>query len=152
MIVAVLPKVSRPSARIICVDDRGRILLLRWRDPFDGSTKWEPPGGGIEAGETPLQAARRELIEETGLPGGLIESGTVDIARTFRWNGRDYEHTEWFYLARITKTAVRPVGLRPDESDNFRGYRWFSVEDIQSSNERIEPIQLLELIADLSRQ
>ena len=91
LIVAVLPKVSRPSARAICLDDRGRIILLHWRDPFDGSTKWEPPGGGIAAGETPLQAARRELIEETGLRGDLIEPRPVEIARTFRWNGR-----EWF--------------------------------------------------------
>jgi hypothetical protein len=32
------------------------------------------------------------------------------------------------------------------------GYRWFSLEEIQLSGERIEPIQLLEVIADLSRQ
>jgi len=152
MILAVLPKVSRPSARIICLDGRGRILLLRWRDPFDGSIKWEPPGGGIEAGETPLEAARRELSEETGLAGDLVEPRPVEIARTFRWNGLDHEHTEWFYRARITKTDVRPAGLRPDESDSFLGYRWFSLEEIQLSPERIEPIQLLEVIADLSRR
>src|ERR1700674_1047123 len=125
MIVAVLPKVSRPSARAICLDDRGRVLLLHWRDPLDGSTKWEPPGGGIDAGETPLQAVRRELIEETGLPGDLIEPRPVEIARTFRWNGRDHEHTEWFYLARIPQTEAHPAGLRPDERANFLGYRLF---------------------------
>jgi 8-oxo-dGTP diphosphatase len=152
MIVAVLPKISRPSARIICLDDRGRILLLRWHDPFDDSTKWEPPGGGIDAGETPLQAARRELSEETGLSGDSIEPRPVEIARTFRWNGRDHEHTEWFYLARVTRTDVRTAALRPDESDNFLGYRWFSLEEIRLSPERIEPIQLLEVIADLSRR
>lgn len=150
MILAVLPKVSRPSARIICLDDQGRILLLHLRDPFDGSTKWEPPGGGIEAGETPQQAARRELIEETGLPGELIEPGPVEIARAFRWNGRDHEHTEWFYLARITETDVRPAGLRADERANFLGYRWFSPDEIRSSHERTEPSQLLEIVADLS--
>jgi 8-oxo-dGTP pyrophosphatase MutT (NUDIX family) len=152
MILVVLPKVSRPSARIICLDDQGRILLLRWRDPFDGSTKWEPPGGGIEAGETPLQAARRELIEETGLASDLIEPRPVEIARAFRWNGRDHEHTEWFYLARIPKTDLRPAGLLADESEQFLGYRWFSRKEIQLSPERIEPIQLLEVIADLTRQ
>jgi 8-oxo-dGTP pyrophosphatase MutT (NUDIX family) len=152
MILAVLPKVSRPSARIICLDDQGRILLLRWRDPFDGSTKWEPPGGGIEAGETPLQAARRELIEETSLASDLIEPRPVEIARAFRWNGRDHEHTEWFYLARIPKTDLRPAGLLADESEQFLGYRWFSPEEIQLSPERIEPMQLLEVIADLTRR
>jgi 8-oxo-dGTP pyrophosphatase MutT (NUDIX family) len=146
----VLPKVSRPSARIICLDDQGRILLLRLRDPFDGSIKWEPPGGGIEAGETPLQAARRELAEETGLPGELIEPNPVEIARAFRWNGRDHEHMEWFYLARVPKTDVRPAGLLADERDNFLGYRWFSLKAIRSSPERIEPLQLLEIVADLS--
>jgi 8-oxo-dGTP pyrophosphatase MutT (NUDIX family) len=148
----VLLKVSRPSARIICLDNQGRILLLRWRDPFDGSTKWEPPGGGIEAGETPLQAARRELIEETDLPSDLIEPSPVEIARAFRWNGRDHEHTEWFYLARIPKTDVSPAGLLADESEQFLGYRWFSLEEIRSFPERIEPLQLLEIVADLSRQ
>ena len=51
------------------------------------------------------QAAHRELIEETGLPGDLIKLAPVEIAR---------------------KTDLRPAGLRPDESDNFLGYRWFS--------------------------
>jgi 8-oxo-dGTP diphosphatase len=152
MILAVVPKISRPSARIICLDNEGRILLLRLRDPFDGSTKWEPPGGGIEAGETPLQAARRELIEETGLPGNLIEPGPVEIPRAFRWNGRDHEHTEWFYLARTPTTDICPAGLLADERDNFLGYRWFSLEEIQVSPERVEPNRLLEILAELSRR
>ena len=38
-----------------------------------------------------------------------------------------------------------------DESNNFLGYRWFSPEEIQLSPECIEPIQPLEIVADLSR-
>jgi hypothetical protein len=45
---------------------------------------------------------------------------------------------------------VRPAGLQADEGDNFLGYQWFSLEEIRSSPERIEPIQLLEIVADLS--
>ncbi|MGN6793939.1 MAG: NUDIX domain-containing protein, partial [Streptosporangiaceae bacterium] len=51
----------RPAARVLCLDQQGRVLLLRWRDPVDRTVLWEPPGGGIEPGESPITAARREL-------------------------------------------------------------------------------------------
>jgi 8-oxo-dGTP pyrophosphatase MutT (NUDIX family) len=41
--------VVRPAVRIICLDSAERVLLLHWRDPFDGRVLWEPPGGGVEA-------------------------------------------------------------------------------------------------------
>ncbi|OJF15212.1 NUDIX domain-containing protein [Couchioplanes caeruleus] len=67
----------RPAARVVCLDAVDRVLLLHWRDPFDGSSLWEPPGGGIDAGETPLQAARRELAEETGLDPASVRDRSI---------------------------------------------------------------------------
>ncbi len=54
------PVACPPAARVVCLDAADRVLLLKWRDPYDGSRLWEPPGGGIEPGETLLEAARRE--------------------------------------------------------------------------------------------
>ena len=54
------------SAVMMAVDARGRILLVRqYRLPAE-MYLWELPAGRLDPGETPLQAAKRELIEETG--------------------------------------------------------------------------------------
>jgi ADP-ribose pyrophosphatase len=54
------------SAVMMAVDEKKRVLLVRqYRLPAD-KYLWELPAGRLDPGETPLQAARRELIEETG--------------------------------------------------------------------------------------
>jgi ADP-ribose pyrophosphatase len=84
----------RGSAVMMPVDARGRILLVRqYRLPARRSL-WELPAGRVDPGETPLQAARRELAEETGYrarhwkklasfypsPGFLAEKMTIFLA------------------------------------------------------------------------
>jgi 8-oxo-dGTP pyrophosphatase MutT (NUDIX family) len=49
------------------LDQAGRILMLGIVHPAEQRTTGVPPGGGAERGEDPTDAARRELIEETGL-------------------------------------------------------------------------------------
>lgn len=54
------------SSVMMAVDERDRVLLVRqYRLPAEGNM-WELPAGRIDPGETPLQAAKRELREETG--------------------------------------------------------------------------------------
>jgi ADP-ribose pyrophosphatase len=54
------------SAVMMAVDEKRRILLVRqYRLPADRYL-WELPAGKLDPGEKPLQAAKRELIEETG--------------------------------------------------------------------------------------
>ena len=54
------------SAVIMPVDDKKRVLLVRQYRLPARSYLWELPAGKVDPGETPLQAARRELKEETG--------------------------------------------------------------------------------------
>ena len=55
-----------PTACALVADDGGRVLLVRRAgDPDEGT--WDLPGGFLEEAEAPLDALRRELLEETGL-------------------------------------------------------------------------------------
>src|SRR5689334_3652091 len=54
------------SAVMMAVDAKKRILLVRQYRLPAGMAMWELPAGRIDPGEKPLQAAKRELIEETG--------------------------------------------------------------------------------------
>ena len=83
---------------MVLVDGADRVLLL-WRHRFvQDRWGWEVPGGLVDEGEEPAEAARRELEEETGYRAGRVEqlimfqprAGTVD-AEYFVYVGRDPE-------------------------------------------------------------
>jgi 8-oxo-dGDP phosphatase len=61
------------GALMILLDDHGRVLML-WRHRFAPDRwGWELPGGLVDAGEEPADAAARELEEETGYRAGHVE-------------------------------------------------------------------------------
>ena len=110
----------RRAAIIVLLDDQDRVLLL-WRHRFvQDRWGWEVPGGLMEEGEEPAEAAARELEEETGYRAGRVEyllnlqpmTGTVD-SEHFVFVGRDpektgepteqneFERMEWVPLASV---------------------------------------------------
>jgi len=57
---------SAGFAAVVPITERGSVVLVRqWRQPVGGYTL-ELPGGGVDGGKDPREAARRELLEETG--------------------------------------------------------------------------------------
>ncbi|GAA3422655.1 NUDIX hydrolase [Streptosporangium vulgare] len=143
---------DRPAARVICVDGAGRVLLMHWRDPSGGRPLWEPPGGGIDPGETPLDAARRELTEETGLPGEAVLDRWVPVRRDFHWIGVHYVKTERFYLARFGDTPEVGAGaFTAEENITYLGSGWFSPAEMADLPGFLEPPDLPEVVSRITR-
>ena len=95
-----LPLVQRAAAYAVVVE-AGRLLLTR----LSSRQTWTLPGGGIEHGETPVQAAVREVYEETGLalrPGGLLDVDSIHFtgqAPDGRWE--DYHGIRVVYAGSV---------------------------------------------------
>jgi ADP-ribose pyrophosphatase len=126
------------SAVIMPVDARGRLLLVKQYRLPARQYLWELPAGRVDAGETPLKAARRELIEETGYraktwkkivefypsPGFLAEKMSIYLATgltegakkpmederiEMRWVSRSELH-QWIKSGKI-KDAKTMIGV-----------------------------------------
>jgi 8-oxo-dGTP pyrophosphatase MutT (NUDIX family) len=67
--------VATYEVALVLLVDRSGAVLLQHRDGHTSVSpnQWSLPGGRIEPGETPEEAARRELLEETGLTAGELQ-------------------------------------------------------------------------------
>lgn len=143
----------RRAARVLLLDGRERLLLFHGSDPSSpaAGTWWFTPGGGLEPGETPREAAARELAEETGLVAGPDLLGAPVHARTtyFSFGGADYAQTEDYYLLRVDAHEVDTTGPGAVVDLGVLGHRWWPVDELTTMSERLFPEELPELLGRL---
>ena len=141
----------RQAARVLVVDRDDRILLIHFQlDPEQPRKIWLTPGGGLNAGESAEDGARRELWEETGLEAGDLQA-VWDRVHAFHWRGRDYEQRERYFLGRFDAPSVEFTALEEYESKQLLAFRWWEATQILASEEIFVPRHLGELIEPLLR-
>jgi 8-oxo-dGTP pyrophosphatase MutT (NUDIX family) len=145
-----------PSARALLIDPDDRVLMMKLAgrrivDPAARlrPTFWVTPGGSLEAGESFQDGLRRELREETGLE-------IADVGRHVWISDKELDISGERVLTRAHVYALRvpafePVvrEMTPEETESFRGFRWWSLADIVASRESFIPRDLAALLRPL---
>ncbi|GAA4102304.1 MULTISPECIES: NUDIX domain-containing protein [Streptomyces] len=140
-------RTPRDAARIVVRDALGAVFLL-WYDNEEVGPHWATPGGGLDAGESPREGARRELREETGWadlePGPALCTWTHDFTRA----GVPVRQFEHIYLADApdVRREIGPGLAEEHRADGILGWRWWAPEELRHTDEQIWPPQLHALL------
>lgn len=134
---------ARPAVGVVPVDEAGRVLLVQqWRHPV-GKLTWSIPAGAVEPGESPADAAARELREETGHAAARIDF-------LYRYHPTIGVGDQTFHL--FTARGLHEIGER--DAGEIHAVRWFTrpeVDEMLARGEILDGMTLTGVLMGLAK-
>ena len=144
---------ERSAARVILIDDDGRVLVLRGHDADQPERSWWfTVGGGIDAGESPVQAALREMREEAGivLDAGDLVGPVLTRTGIFEFFVETCRQYEVFYLARTPSTVRTTMdGWTAAERELLDEMAWLTAAQLREQPLEVFPPELPDVVDHL---
>ena len=126
---------KHPAAAVIPIGDDGRILLIDHYRVFTDTRGWECPAGKIDPGETPVQAAARELWEETGHRAAALQY----LGRYHPSNGSSNQ----VFHVYVARGITRADDIQ--DTNEVIGLQWFTPQAVRAMIARNEILDGLSL-------
>ncbi|WP_068269851.1 NUDIX hydrolase [Aldersonia kunmingensis] len=145
---------TRTSARVVLLDERGRVLLLQGHDPVvPDVTFWFTVGGAVETGESLRAAAVRELREETGciIEDSALRGPMWRRIAVFPFNGELIRSEELFFALELPSFEPHTGGRTELERQAITGHKWCTAEDLAALDalgETVYPRELADLLSE----
>ncbi len=117
------PFSQRREIAAVYIEYEGQILLLHRQNNISEGNKWAPPAGHVETGENPLQAAIREIEEETGYD---ISRKAIENFKTVYIEYSEHNH----YVYHMFRTSLQgdPGAVKIDFNEH-KGFTWVTPAD-----------------------
>ena len=129
---------ARQAVGVVPVDEDGNVLLVQqWRHPVERLT-WSIPAGAIDPGETPAEAAARELREEAG-------HAPITLEPLYRYHPTIGVADQTFHL--FVARGLRGLATRPDhEIHAVRFFTRTGINDLLDRNEIVDGMSVTALL------
>lgn len=115
----------------VVIDEQGRVLVIVRDVERNGSVVHEVrlPKGHIDPGETPEQAALREVGEESGYWGLEIVADLGTARSEFDFRSKHHVRDERYYLMRLVSTEYRGQEMAPGSEESLFRPEWLTLNE-----------------------